>query len=202
MQLFMGGVNSEVYQPIVTQPAPIPFVMNPAPSAELNVLPLDPAPIQFTNNPAPVDTVYVQRPEVLAKDANWGVHSSFPFSGEKMFWSSYTVGALQSDTGSLDYGYFLRGTASTLWILMGGGGLTNGELKRVEVRKESDNTIVLISNLAVLIGADIPYAQHWVGLPLVLLGADELFYLRFIDNDGGNSYSWMAVDFDSIIFED
>ena len=210
LKSYTGAVGRDVVSfftsPLIVQelvpqaiaPAPIGLGTNPIPTGELNIQPIAPAPIGLGTNPVPVETLYLQYPTVLRRDANWGMHGTFR---SKMFFSSYATGAAESATGSLDFGYFERGTASSLWIMLGGGGATNGSLKRVEIRRREGDAIAFISDLTNLLGVNSEDANRWVALPLATLTADELFYLRFIDNDTNSSWAWIGADLDSIIFE-
>ena len=197
MQLFVSPLNTEVFAPLIIAPAPIPLGTNPVPTAELNIQPVAAAPIPLGTNEVTTESLYLQNPQILRKDIGWGPHGF----ASSPFWSSFSRG-LESDIGSLDYGYFQRGTSQFLWVLLGGGGATNGDQKFIEIRRREDDSLAFATTLVAVMNVNLTYAQQWAALPLVTLAADELFYVRFIDNDTGSSWAWIKVDLGSFIFED
>lgn len=138
------------------------------------------------------------RMRVMRRDVAWGPHTVIQPYG---YWSSYAR-SLETDTGTLDFGTFQRGTATKAWFLFAGNGGTNGTLKGVELRDAGTNAVITTVTADVLLNnansgsADRPY-----GIPLTGAGADQEVYFRFFDNDAGGFAAWFGVALQSFLLE-
>lgn len=135
---------------------------------------------------------------ILRRDVAWGPHAVITIYP---YWSSYAR-ALETDTGTMDIGTFVRGDATKAWLLYAGNGGTNGTLKGVELRR-ADNDAVLTTVTAdvILGGANTGEANRWYGLDLTAAAAGLEIYLRFFDNDPNGFAAWFGVAPQSFFLE-
>lgn len=126
---------------------------------------------------------------VLRKDIAWGPHADY---GAFQFWSSYSRGrALTSDTGTIDFGTFRRGTASRIWFLPAGNGASGGTNFGAELRDFGTDAILstVYGNTMLLLG-DTNSANQYYGYDLAVASPDQDLYLRFFDN---STTGWFGV---------
>ena len=128
---------------------------------------------------------------VLYKDANWGLYD---YSGQNFFWRSrdtqYLGSGGENATGAIEFGYLVL--SNFLHLFVGGGGGTNGSLKRVKIIKASDSSILINQTLSSLIGRDTN------GVDLCTINTSAYNGIKIIirveDNDPNFGWSWVQVD--------
>lgn len=139
--------------------------------------------------------------KILRRDPLWST-AWFPYFGGLRFTSAWrniggTWTAVNSETGSLDYGYFLGG--SRIHLAIAGGGSTRGTQKVITVRNEGGD--VLISTTLAAIAnrnADEPHPAT-IETPGI---AGIKCFLRFDDQDSTDAdWSWMGVNLSSVVVE-
>jgi hypothetical protein len=118
--------------------------------------------------------------KVLRRDIAWGPHNDYrPFQ----FWSTYSRGrALVSDTGTIDFGTFRRGTASRIWFLPAGNGPSGGIEMGAELRDFDTNAVLSTVYGNTMLISNTQDANQYYGYDLAVATADQDLYLRFFDN--------------------
>jgi len=128
---------------------------------------------------------------IIYKDANWGLYD---LSGQNFIWRSRDAQYLgtggESATGRLEIGYLTL--KNTLVLLLGGGGSTNGSLKRVKIVRVNDNITLYDLSLSALISVDTN------GLVAASINTSTnngaVVKLIIEDNDSGGGWSWVSID--------
>lgn len=133
---------------------------------------------------------------IIYKDANWGLCD---LSGQNFIWRSRDAQYLgtggESATGRLEIGYLIL--KNTLVLLLGGGGSTNGNLKRVKIVRTSDSAVLYDLSLNILISIDTN------GLVAASINTSTnngaIVKIVIEDNDSGGSWSWISIDIKSCV---
>ena len=128
---------------------------------------------------------------VIYKDDNWGLYD---VSAQNFIWRSrdpqYLGSGGESATGRIEIGYVIL--KNSLVLLLGGGGSTNGSLKRVKIVRDSDNFVLHDLTLNSLISIDIN------GLVAASINTSNnngvKAKLRIEDNDNGGGWAWISID--------
>lgn len=132
-------------------------------------------------------------PRILRRDIGWGPHPPYVFT----YFSSLSR-SLVSDTGTLDFGTFVRGDATKLWLIPVGNGATNGALKGIQLRDFTTDAVLTTVTASVALGVDIQDANRWYAMDITAAAPGQEVYLRFFDND---TAGWFGVDLHTMFLE-
>ena len=124
--------------------------------------------------------------QIISRDPAWNI-------------TSYEIRSAKSLAGEVKFGYYF--TRNKMNLLLYGGGGTNGNLKKIQIINNADDSVLFEKSLAELIGSD---SNVWVNYVIDTSNFyGKMVYFKFIDEDAtGQQYSFFAVELSQIFAEE
>lgn len=131
--------------------------------------------------------------KIHQRDSTWQLVWGAGSIQQGYMWNSAKNG--DAATGTIRLGSIKL--ASTLHLFVAGGGGSNGTQKIINLRRVSDNEIMIATNLATLLGINTDVMRS--ASINTATAAGENVYIECVDNDASGGWGWIGLGLDIFI---